>query len=311
MVGYGYGKVILFGEHFVVYGLPGIAGGIKNKTTATAKKSDKPGLFVIDNRPAAEGYKEKKAKQFNESMEYIKSAMPQIDWMSVGADVVLGGDLIAASGVGASAASCAAIARSLDELFELGLSDDEINDIAYEGEKGYHGNPSGLDNSCATYGTLITFKRMPHGNQMKRLNLPHKVRLVMANTGIPVDTKAIVEGVKKRKEDSPHMFEDIFDQYESLVDEAIPALKKEDWKEIGHLMDQNQRLLSAIGVSHEKLNELIMVAKDAGAYGAKLTGGGAGGYMVALTPTEEIQKNVAEALRQKVDIVIETSVGGI
>jgi len=310
MVGYGYGKVILFGEHFVVYNLLGIAGGIDNKTVAVAEASNEPGLHVVDNRPAAPGYKEKKAEHFKESLEYIKKAMPQVDWATKGVKITLGGDLVAASGVGASAASCAAIARAVDELFGLGLDDDAINDIAYEGEKGYHGNPSGLDNTCSTYGTLITFRRDPAGNQISKLELDEKVEMVMANTGVAADTKAVVAGVRERKDREPEKYEQVFEDYESVVEEALGALKAADWKRVGELMDRNQELLRAIEVSHPKLEELIQTAKSAGAYGAKITGGGAGGYMVALTPGKELQEKVASALKDKVDIVLKVSVGG-
>lgn len=302
--------MILFGEHFVVYNLLGIAGGIDNKTVAVAEASNEPGLHVVDNRPAAPGYKEKKAEHFKESLEYIKKAMPQVDWATKGVKITLGGDLVAASGVGASAASCAAIARAVDELFGLGLDDDAINDIAYEGEKGYHGNPSGLDNTCSTYGTLITFRRDPAGNQISKLELDEKVEMVMANTGVAADTKAVVAGVRERKDREPEKYEQVFEDYESVVEEALGALKAADWKRVGELMDRNQELLRAIEVSHPKLEELIQTAKSAGAYGAKITGGGAGGYMVALTPGKELQEKVASALKDKVDIVLKVSVGG-
>ena len=310
MTGYGFGKVILFGEHFVVYGLPGIAGGIKNQTTAEIEKADEPGLHVIDNRLTVTGYKEGKASQFKESLEYIKDSIPQVAWDAQGVTITLAGDLVAASGVGASAASCAAIARAVSEFFRLDLSDDQINQIAYEGEKGYHGSPSGLDNTCSTYGTLIKFQKNANGNIAEPLELDSSCEIVMANTGIPVDTKAIVAGVKTRKESNPEEYQAIFDKYMITYNQGLNALKSGDWKGVGALMDQNQELLRQIGVSHEKLEELIEIAKENGALGAKLTGGGAGGYMVALTPGKELQEKVANALGEKVDIVVKSVIGG-
>ncbi len=310
MVGYGSGKVILFGEHFVVYGLPGIAGGIDNKTTAEAETSNEPGLHVVDKRPAVAGYKESKAEQFKESLEYIKKAIPEVDWEKNGIRIILGGNLVAASGVGASAAACAAIARAINEFFNLGFDDERINRIAYEGEKGYHGSPSGLDNTCATYGTLIKFQRRPDGNVIERLKLDNSVGIVMANTGIPANTKALVAGVKERKEKEPEKYKKLFEDYKKLFEDAFRALKAGDWKSVGMLMDKNQELLREIGVSHPKLEELISVARDAGAYGAKLTGGGGGGYMVALTPGKELQDKVAGALKKEVELVLKASIGG-
>ncbi len=310
MTGYGYGKVILFGEHFVVYGLPGVAGGIDNRTLADAEESDEPGLHVVDDRPAGPGYKESKAEHFKESLEHIKKAIPEVDWTEKGVRITLAGDLTAASGVGASAASCAAIARAISEFFDLSFDDERINQIAYEGEKGYHGAPSGLDNTCATYGDLIVFQRRPEGNNIERLELSDSAEIVMANTGIPANTKALVAGVKERKKKEPDKYKKIFGKYRETFEKGVKALKQGDWKRVGRLMDMNQELLREIEVSHPKLEELIETAKVAGAYGAKLTGGGGGGYMVALTPGKGLQDKVAEALGKKVDIIVKASIGG-
>lgn len=310
MAGHGFGKVILFGEHFVVYGLPAIAAGIDQKTTAEIEKSPVPGIDIVDKRHAIPGYKEGKSEQLKESIEYIKKAIPQVAWDVQGVKITLAGDLMAASGIGASAAACAAIARAIDQFFSLGMSDERINEVAFEGEKGYHGTPSGIDNTCATYGTLILFEKHDDGNIMEKLELDHTVEIVMGNTGIPVNTKAVVANVKKLLEKDPETYKKTFEEYSKIFEQALPALKDGNWKKVGELMDKNQELLRKIGVSHEKLEELIQVAKENGAYGAKLTGGGAGGYMVALTPSKELQEKVAAALKEKVEVVIKTAVGG-
>lgn len=310
MAANGFGKVILFGEHFVVHNLPGIAGGIGSSTTGVAKRSSTPGLHVVDNRPEVPGYKKSKLVEFKESLEFIKKAMPQVDWSKEGIKVTMAGDLVAASGVGASAAACVAIARAISDLLKLNLTDNAINKIAFEGEKGYHGTPSGIDNTCATYGTLILFQRKPEGNIMEPIRLRGKAEIVMANTGIPVDTKAVVAGVKERMQKDPGDYQKIFADYQKVFDRAMPALKSLDWKKVGQLMDENQELLRRIGVSHPKLEELIKVAKENGAYAAKLTGGGAGGYMVALTPGKELQNKVAAALSKHSNLVIKATIGG-
>ncbi len=309
MVAQGFGKVILFGEHFVVYGLPSIAGGIDKKTIAYAEKSDLPGLHVIDKRPAVPGYKEGKREQFKESLSYIKDAVPQIPWDVQGIQITLKGDLVAASGIGASAAACVAIARAVNEFFGLDLDDAHINNIAYEGERGYHGSPSGVDNTCATYGKVIYFQKRSDGDVLEVIEPKEPIKIVMANTGIPVNTKAVVEGVRHRREENPELFEGIFSEYAALAKEALPVVERGDWKKMGELMNQNQDLLRQIGVSHERLEELISAALDAGAYGAKLTGGGAGGYMVALTPTADLQEAVESALKEKSKLVLSTSIG--
>lgn len=293
--GYGYGKVILFGEHFVVYGLPAIASALSGKTIAKVEGSDK--YELIDNRPETPGYKVKKKGQQDDSnrrmYEYLK-----IDVEKTPFRITLSGDLVAASGVGASAASCAAIARALNEHFNLGLDNEGINRVAYEGEKGYHGTPSGIDNTAATYGGIILFTK-GDPPKMERINMKNPIEIVEGNTGITSDTKSVVDDVRKKKEESPEEFEKIFNRAREITEEAKEALQNSDAKKIGELMDENQELLRNITVSCDELEDLIKVAKDNGAVGAKLTGTGRGGLMVSLTPGKELQEKVSNAIKEK------------
>jgi mevalonate kinase len=154
--GKGYGKTILFGEHFVVYGLPAIASALSSYTTAEVKIVDGKGWEVIDQRPATPGYKKKK---YNEAMQSIKNVIEHMN-VDVGCqklEITFSGDLFAASGVGASAAQATSLARAINDSFTLMLDDEKINEAAYEGEKAYHGTPSGIDNTASTYGGLIWF----------------------------------------------------------------------------------------------------------------------------------------------------------
>ena len=147
--GEGFGKVILFNEHFVVYGIPAIASAIGAKTTAQVQRRAGYGIGIEDERPETKGYKAEKAAQQKESLDLMLKFM-KINTIKDAYRVTLGGDLVAASGVGASAASCAAIARAFSEELQFNYSDDKVNEVAYEGEKGYHGTPSGIDNTAAT-----------------------------------------------------------------------------------------------------------------------------------------------------------------
>ncbi len=306
--GHGFGKVILFGEHFVVYGIPSIASAISSKTIATVEKKEGSGIELVDNRPEIPGYKQEKLEQQKDSNKRVMEAAG-INIDETGIKITLGGDLIAASGVGASAASCAAIARALSDELGLNFDDEKINEIAYEGEKGYHGTPSGIDNTAATYGGLIWFVK-GDPNVMERIKLERPIDIVMGNTGIVADTKAAVAGVAERKEKEPEKYNQIFEHARSLVSEARKALEALDLERVGKLMDENHRLLQEIGVSSPELDNLVGLAKENGTLGAKMTGGGLGGYMVALVPDKETQERVSKAMEERGFKTIKASVGG-
>jgi mevalonate kinase len=296
--GVGFGKVILFNEHFVVYGLPAIASAISAKTTARVEKLAGSGTELIDNRPETKGYKAEKADQQKESLDIMLKFM-SIDTKHNSFRITLGGDLLAASGVGASAASCAAIARAFSEELHLGYSDEKINEVAYEGEKGYHGNPSGIDNTAATFGGLIWYRREGTSQLMERLKLKAPVEIVMGNTGIIADTKEVVGGVKKRRDKDPAKYERIFKDAKQLAQDAKKHIEGYDLKKLGTLMNENHRLLQEIGVSCSELELLVDLARNNGAWGAKMTGTGRGGYMIALTPGKELQEKVALEIERK------------
>lgn len=305
--GSGYGKVILFNEHFVVYGIPAIASAIGSKTVAKVELFEGKGWSIKDDRPATPGYKEEKLDHQRESIERILEAAG-IDANLAPIKIILEGDLKAASGVGASAASCAAIARALSHQFNLGFTDERINEIAYEGEKGYHGTPSGIDNTAATFGGLIWFvKGKP--NFMERLKLKEPVEIVMGNTGVVANTKAAVAGVRERKDKEPKKYNKIFDEANELAKEARKALESYDLEAVGRYMNRNHELLQSIEVSSKDLDFLVELARNHGALGAKMTGGGLGGYMVALTPGKDVQEKVAKAMEKEGFEALRTKIG--
>ena len=285
------GKLILFGEHFVVYGLPAIATAIEARTIAIVEKADKYSLE--DNRPETPGYKVEKYGQQIDSVKRIFKAMG-IDPGKTPVKITLGGDLVAASGVGASGASCSAIAAAMNDYFGLGLEKEKLNEIAYEGEKGYHGTPSGIDNSCSTFGGFILFTKGPDRNIISPINLQLSMAMVVGNTGITSNTMKVVEEVKRQREENPEKFKAIFDMYSRIAGDAKDAIEKKDQNEIGALMNKNHGLLREIGVSCKELEELVDIAMKNGALGAKLTGTGRGGLMIALVE-EKDARNIAVA----------------
>ncbi|MHA2062568.1 MAG: mevalonate kinase, partial [Candidatus Sifarchaeia archaeon] len=298
--GKGYGKTILFGEHFVVYGLPAIASALGAFTSTDVEVVEGKGWIVNDMRPATPGYKKKK---YEEAMQSVKNIINHLetDIENQRLEISFAGNLIAASGVGASAAQCTSLARALSETFNLDMDNEKINMAAYEGEKAYHGTPSGLDNTASTYGGLIWFVKNLSGgkNTMALLQSPRKMLLVIANSGITASTTEVVGDVRRLKEENPERFGKILSEYCRLAEEAKKALLEGDINSIGSLMNKNHKLLQQITVSGEINDELVGIALENGAIGAKMTGTGRGGLVIGLAENEEIQERMVDAVEKE------------
>jgi mevalonate kinase len=308
--GYGYGKTIIFGEHFVVYGLPSLASAIGAKTTATIERIPRKGYELIDNRPEVPGYKKEKYDEQQVSIKNVLKFMG-VDTEKQGLRITLGGDLICASGVGASAASAVAIARAISDEFKMNWDNIRINQAAYEGEKGYHGTPSGIDNTASTFGGLVYFvKNMKGGpDTMEPTKLKNPVELVIGSSGITSDTKEVVDAVRKLKDKDPKWFDGIVAEYSKLVAQGRQALEKYDLPLVGKLMDKNHSLLQEITVSNDVLDTMVEISRKSGALGAKVTGTGRGGNMIALTPGTKLRDKVANALQAAGYEVWKTTIG--
>lgn len=305
--GIGFGKAILFNEHFVVYGIPAIVSAIGKYTVAKIESTNKTGWKINDDRKATPNYKEEKGAQQKGSINRILKKM-NIDLSKKGLEITLEGTLYCASGMGASAASCVAITRALSDHYDLNLSDEEINEIAYEGEKGYHGTPSGIDNTASTFGGLIWFEK-GDSNVMDKISPPNPIEIVMGNTGKVADTTAAVADVRERREKDPEKYKEIFGRAENIAYLAKNAFLNEDYRELGKLMNENHKLLQQIEVSSRELDFLVKLARDQGALGAKLTGGGLGGSIIALTPGRELQEEVANAIEKEGFQTLKTVIG--
>jgi mevalonate kinase len=296
--GKGYAKTILFGEHFVVYGLESIAAGMGNVTTCEVKKiSGNTGYELIDNRPATPGYKEEKKGEYTALINRVLEYMKVKDKLQI----TLAGDLVPASGIGASAATAASLARAISEEYKMNWSDDQINKAAFEGETAGSGTPSGVDNTVAVYGGFITFKKNLSGgkNEINLVKVKKPIEIVLGNSGKTALTKEVVGDVKKLKDANPAEVQKIFDEYIALEEEAKKVLANYDLKKLGELMNKNHELLQKITVSCKELDEIVATARSAGALGAKLTGTGRGGLVICLTPGKELQEKVAKAIEAK------------
>jgi len=308
--GKGYGKTILFGEHFVVYGLPSIASALGAYTTADVKVVKGNGWTINDQRPATPGYKEKKNNEVMQSIANVINHL-KVDIENQRLEISFAGDLIAASGVGASAAQCTSLARALNETFNLNLDDEKINEAAYEGEKAYHGTPSGIDNTASTYGGLIWFVRnLGTGkNTMDLLQSPRKMLIAIANSGITASTTEVVADVRRLRDENPEKFKKIFGEYRKLVEVAKKALLKGDIATIGNLMNKNHKMLQQITVSGEINDELVEIALENGAIGAKLTGTGRGGLVIGLAENEATQEKIINVIEKKGYSAWRTTIG--
>jgi mevalonate kinase len=224
--------------------------------------------------------------------------------------ITLGGTLLAGSGVGASAASCVSLARALNDEFKLGLSIDEINQVAWEGEFAYHGIPSGVDNTASCYGGLMLYQLKDDQKIIEKIQIREPLEVVLGNSGVSANTAALDDLVENEKKSDPGLFSA---RLKTITEQALEVrrlLEVFDLKKVGRIMTENHKILIDMGLSHKKLIYLCNLALQKGALGAKLTGGGMGGYMVALTPGVNLQEKVASAIKKKGFAVIRATLGG-
>mmetsp|Transcript_37427 Transcript_37427/g.73159 ORF Transcript_37427/g.73159 Transcript_37427/m.73159 type:complete len:331 (-) Transcript_37427:165-1157(-) len=293
----GFGKLILFGEHFVVYKVPALVAAVTDYTDCKVSIGKGEGIEVIDDRPAVPGYKVEKKEEADEAIKLVLKHM-KIDTTKQKVTATFGGNLTAVSGIGASASQCVSLARAVGAATGRKMTLEEINEAGYEGEKGYHGTPSGIDNTAATYGGVLRFQRTDGDPIFTNMKLKKGVEIVYASTGITASTTKVVADVRSKKEKDPKWFEGLLDEYKELVGEAEEALKKCDWKKLATLLDSNHVLCQKLTVSCKELDGLVEAAKAAGATGAKMSGTGRGGLMLALTPGKACQDKVAKALEK-------------
>jgi mevalonate kinase len=307
--GTGFGKTILIGDQFVLNGVPAIVSSIPYETEATVERVSGEGWTLEDNRIEVPGYKDRKMEQQIESINRILEVM-EIDARKTPIKITFGGTLLAGSGVGASAASCVSLARALNDEFKLGLSIDEINQVAWEGEFAYHGIPSGVDNTASCYGGIMLYQLKEDQKMIEKIQVREPFEVVLGNSGVSANTAALDGLVEKEKQKDPGLFATRLDTITEQALEVKKGLETHDLEKVGMVMTEDHQILIDMELSHEKLIYLCNLALGKGAIGAKLTGGGMGGYMVALTPGTDLQERVAAAIENEGFAVIRATVGG-
>lgn len=270
------GKLMLFGEHAVVYGYPCIATAIDERLFVSIEETG-DGKVAVD------------APQVSDTRfvdEAINVAIAQWQIKHNGFRLTTKSAFSGKYGFGSSSAVTVATLKALVALYRKKVDNRMIFDAAYEVVLSVQGAASGFDVAAATYGGTIYYQR---GGSILEPIPAVDIPLIIGYTGVKADTKTLVAEVAKKRDAEPEKVERIFEAMVNIVDEAREQIMEGDWVRVGRLMDFNQEYLRNLGVSSEKLESLISAAKKAGAYGAKLSGAGGGDCMIALADPSKRQ----------------------
>jgi hydroxymethylglutaryl-CoA reductase len=285
------GKIILLGEHAVVYGRPAVALPIPLAVEASVRKEG-DGVTVVIPRW---GLEQKVRANTQGLAGVLSSLLTELELDAEDMTIEVFPHVPKAMGLGGSSALAVAIARALSSAYGLKLTDQQVNAFAYECEKEAHGTPSGVDNTVSTYGTPLYYQRTSDRPQFKELKLGQPLEIVIGMTGKESLTAETVARVRGAWEQNPERYEAIFDQIAYLTNAGSEALQNGRLNELGELMNLCHGYLNALQLSTPELEDLVHIARRNGAAGAKLTGGGGGGSMVALCP--DTQEEVSRALK--------------
>ncbi len=281
------GKVILFGEHAVVYGVSAVAAGIPKGILGKVISSSESRLIV----PAWKlNVTPKDGSKVGESFDCLLKSMPL--WAK-NHTILLDSHLAPGAGLGSSAAMAVAIAKTLTEHAGKTLSDHMLLQAAMASESVFHKNPSGIDAACALQGGVLSFRKKYNIPKIEQLQVGSSLCFVIAHVEAGADTGKMVESVAVLRKSHLPVITSLLDVFEKIFLAAKDALAKGNHQKLGELMTINHGLLVAIGVSTQRLNRACHAAKNAGAYGAKLTGSGGGGSMVALVPKDKKEAVIA------------------
>lgn len=279
-MGVGYGKVVLLGEHAVVYGRHAIAAPVPMTVKALVEDCDE-GIQLIIPRWGVE-YQMALNPQDRRSFERPAGVvLDKLGLSGRGMRIEVFPEVPRSMGLGGSAAMAVAIVRALDKHFTLGLSDEDVNRLAFESEKVAHGSPSGMDNTLACYAKPLVFRP---GNPplVEPLNIREPIPAVVGMTGYEGLTAKTVGRVREAWKKDQKLYERIFDQIDTLTLRGVQAIQDNDLKLLGELMNICHGMLNALQVSTPELEQLVDISRENGALGAKLTGGGGGGSIIAI-----------------------------
>ena len=279
------GKIILFGEHFVVHGTKAILAAIDKRVTVTTTFTENKTIKVNSELgtievPILSSHEEVKS-EFRPFV-YLANKIINSEQNVSGLEITIDSDIPIGVGLGSSSACCVAAAASISELFNE-LSSEEILNISIEAEKTIFPDTSGADCTVCTYGGMIGYP------SIEKIDNTFDLNLLIANSMIPHNTKNSVEKVNKFKENDEERFSQLCDLENGLIDEVIIAMKNNDATTFGLKMSENQKYLEEIQVSNDTLRDMISSLKEI-SLGTKITGAGDGGCVIALVKDENMDK---------------------
>lgn len=297
------GKIILFGEHAVVYGRPALAVPV-TQVHADVEVSDSSRAGIWIDAPGINLHAELNTLPSDHPIASVIHNFFFISRISPfpNLDIKITSTIPVASGLGSGAAVTVALTRALSSHLGYLMADEEVNAFAYEIEKLHHGTPSGIDNTVITYAKPVYFVK---GQPIETFTVGRPFTIVIGDTGISALTKESVGDVRKLWEADKAKWDDVFDKIGEIVKEARGTIERgnpvlseaEAMKELGELMNRNHALLQTMTVSSPELDGLVTAARKAGASGAKLSGGGRGGNMIALVEPDQAEV-VARSLKE-------------
>lgn len=304
-------KVILFGEHFVVYGSSAILAAINKRISVDARTiiHDENKIVIRSDIGVAGEYHNNgefnaleggsKAKAV---LDPLYGAIRQVLLMrkkkkkkNIGIEIGISSRVPSGMGLGSSAASCVATVAAVDSLFQKNPSRQKVCELAIESERLIHKRTSGADCYVSTFGGLMQY--YGKSKSFKNIETKGSLSLVVASTGIKHSTSDLVAGVKRFKDTNKILFESLSKQATDICSQACTAIESGKFDKIGELMNENQIILQQIGISHQKVSEIIDICSKAGAIGAKITGAGGGGVVIALAASKQESTKIASHIK--------------
>jgi mevalonate kinase len=279
------GKIILFGEHAVVYGRPALAVPV-TQVHADAEVLDSPRTGIWIDAPDIDLHAEVNTLPSDHPIASVIHNFLFISRISPfpNLDIKITSTIPVASGLGSGAAVTVSLTRALSAHLDYSMSDEEINTFTFEIEKLHHGTPSGIDNTVVTFAKPVYFVK---GQSIETFAVRDPFTMVIGDTGLSAPTRESVSDVRKLWEADKEKWDSVFDEIGEIAKQSRNAIEKGHWRSLGDLMNQNHILLQEMRVSSPELDNLVSAALNAGALGAKMSGGGRGGNMIALVEKEK------------------------